>query len=310
MYKVSLTGASEPVIFGDLSDRVGVMTFFEGLLHFAFSPTFEDDGFVYVYYTRGTPEPAILSRFSVKDGAMDMASEDVIFEVEAPTGNHYGGSIEFDSEGLLYLAIGYGGVFGSAQDTSNALGTVIRLDVSTSPPMAADGNPFIGEEGLDEIFAFGFRNPWRMSIDRETDEIWLGDVGEVSWEEINRVESGLNYGWDDTEGYECFVAGCDPTLSTPPYYVYAHSLIGDTTSITGGHVYRGEALPELDGWYIYSDFFQGDIFAINTDVSPNPILLVATDLLVVSFAVLPDGETAYVGFDGSVHQIVRAENGE
>lgn len=304
LYIIDFTDPESVDVFGDLSDRAGGGTELEGLLNFAFSPSFANDHLIYVYYTRGYPEPAVLSSFEVIDNRMDAQSETVILEVPSLSGYNYGGNVEFDSEGSLYLSIGDGGgSAGDAQDTNSILGSVVRLRTAGPTAHPHPNNPFIDEDGADEIFAYGFRNPWRMSIDTLTDDVYLGDVGELAWEEINAVRAGGNYGWDVVEGNQCVVPGCDLSKFDQPLYTYPH--FGEFTSITGGHVYRGQALPELYGWYLYAEFYQGQILAINPQSTLGPVLLVDTEFLFPSFSRLPNGEIAIIGFDGAVYQLAR-----
>jgi len=308
VWKVSLSGAFAPVLLGDLSDRVGTAGGEEGLLSAAFSPQFSSDARVYVYYTRGAPEPTILSRFQLTNDVLDTANETVILQIPDFAPNHNGGRIAFGMDGYLYLSTGDGGGGGdpneNGQDINSMLGKVLRLDVNGQQTygIPAD-NPFVGVNGADEVWAFGFRNPWRMSVDIVTGDIWLGDVGQGSWEEVNRVVRAGNHGWDCYEGFAVYEAdGCPAGGFVPPRAVY--SLAGDECAVSGGFVYRGGAIPSLYGWYVYGDFCSGKVWAVNPSDDSNPVLLADTPYNISSFAQLPGGELAVLTFNGTIYKLV------
>jgi len=309
---------NDAIVFADLSDRVDSAPNEAGLLGMAFHPEFDDE--VYLSYTRPGLE-SVVSRFIIdaSTGALDVASEEVLLTVPQPAGNHNGGNVAFGPDGFLYIGFGDGGGSGdpeeNAQDTTNLLGTILRIDVDGAIPYAVpDGNPFAGNtecsQGtgtLDcpEIFAWGFRNPWRFSFDRQTGALWVGDVGENSWEEVDRVEISENYGWNDREGAHCF----DPptecsTDNVDPITEYSHDL-GD--SVTGGYVYRGSNFSQLAGFYLFADFGTGRIFAVASDseqgVAPDEVA--DTPLSIASFAQDNDGELYVLDFSGgTLHRIV------
>jgi glucose/arabinose dehydrogenase len=296
VWRISLDSSFGPTIFADL-DPIVKSGGEEGLLSLAFSPDFQSDGRVYVYYTRGSPNPSVLTRFQSNDVCMNTQSEAVILQIDQPYANHNGGSVRFGQDGYLYLSLGDGGSGGDpqnhAQDKESLLGKVLRLNVTgvetySFPP----DNPFVGTAGRDEIFAYGFRNPWRMSMDRQTGDIWLGDVGQGAWEEVDRVVAGGNYGWRCYEGFAEFdlSEGCsgDQSDYVLPRAAYGHG--GGNQAITGGYVYRGNDMPELNGWYVYGDAYSGRIWAVNTADSSDPVLLMNTDEFIYSFAELEDGE--------------------
>jgi hypothetical protein len=307
LHRISLSGAFPPTEFGDLSDRTGPGTELEGLLSFAFSPDFASDSRVYVYYTRGAPEPSVLSRFQVVNGVMDTKNETVVLEIPQYSGYNMGGQIAFDSAGNLLLSVGdAGGPPGKAQDIEQLNGKVLRLKVEGEETYSIPAdNPFIGVPGRDEIFAVGFRNPWRMTIDEKYQRIWLGDVGELTWEEVNEVKLGRNYGWDTMEGGDCWqIPDCDPSGFELPRAQFPHIL--EYTSITGGEVYRGGPLGEMEAWYVYASFYSGEVFALNTSSSDSPLLLNQTPgLLISTFVRLPDGDLGLVNFNGSVYRLQR-----
>ncbi len=283
----SLTpGASQAELFLDL--RPQVMHYKkghneEGLLGLAFHPQFKENGQFFVYYTRNAPgHTSVVSRFHVSADAANQAdpqSEEIVMTIDEPFGNHNGGSIEFGPDGYLYLGIGDGGSgndpLGNGQNLETLLGKILRIDVD-----ARDGdlayaippdNPFVNLDGArPEIFAYGFRNPWRISFDRQTGHLWAGEVGQDYWEEIHLVEPGGNYGWSEQEGTWSF--GNDswstPTEPTGPVWQYDH-LVG--RSITGGFVYRGRRLPELDGVYLYADYVTGRIWGLKYDTEARKV---------------------------------------
>ena len=296
----------------------------EGLLSIALDPDFATNGFVYAYYsTDAGGRVTRLSRFTtVGEGgsfAFDGASELVILEVAQPYGNHNGGTILFGSDGMLYLGYGDGGAandpYGHGQNLRTFLGAVIRIDVrnaSADEPYAIPpDNPFLDREDVPpEVWAYGLRNPWRMSFDRETGLLWAGDVGQNEVEEVSVVESGGNYGWNIMEGSRCFdpPQGCDRTGLTLPVWEYSHAF---GCSITGGYVYRGNAIPELRGWYLYSDYCNGLIWAIEADVAVEggflePVLLWAGGPnAVASFAEDSGGELYLISFHAEgIYRIV------
>jgi glucose/arabinose dehydrogenase len=310
IYKVSLNGGSPPQLWGDLSGKVTVQGE-QGLLSVAFSPNFASNGKVFAYYTKkGGGAPGILARYSANTGGMNVGSEQVLLTVEDFAANHNGGHIAFDSNGYLYLSLGDGGGAGdpeeNGQDLTSLLGKVLRLNVSgnggyTIPP----GNPFNDGSGpiREEIFAYGFRNPWRMTVDPQTNAVWLGDVGQNTWEEVNQVAIGGNYGWDCYEGAHSYEpAGCPRSGFRGPRHEYDHSL---GQAVTGGVVYRGGAMPELRGWYVFGDFYTGRIWAVNTSGSGGSVQLLRAPMLISSFTLLPGGEIAVVTYESGVYRLAR-----
>jgi glucose/arabinose dehydrogenase len=264
-------------IFIDISGRVssGGPLSETGLLGMAFHPDYSNNGEVFLSYTRGGPV-SYVSRFrSMDDGVtLDDASEEIIMTIVQDFGNHNGGQIEFGPEGYLYAGWGDGGNGGDpndrGQDTSNLLGTFTRIDVDSAAPYAVPPtNPFAGNaycvQGFGaapcpEIYAWGVRNPWRWSFDRQTGEIWAGFVGKNAYEEIDRIVISGNYGWDEREGAHCFepATGCS-TNFIDPVTEYGRSL---GVSVTGGYVYRGNINASLQGMYVYGDFGTGRIWAV------------------------------------------------
>ena len=312
LWRISVSGAFPMEPFGNLSSfLIRPPSSEEGLLGFAFSPTYAEDGYVYVYYTADGPRRSVLARFSVVNGVMAGGSQEVLLEVEQPRPHHNGGQLAFGPDGYLYVGLGDGGGNSdpdlNGQNLEMLLATILRIDVSgeggyTIPP----DNPFVGQEGArEEIYAYGLRNPWRFSFDRETGDLWVGDVGEGRWEEVNRVEAGGNYGWSILEGHECLrEPNCDRTGLIPPRAVYGRD---DGCAIIGGHVYRGKAMPELSGWYIYGDHCTGNVWALNTEDESEPVLLTRGDVSISSWGELPNGELVAVTFRQEVLHLERAE---
>jgi glucose/arabinose dehydrogenase len=305
LWKVSISGAHPPVFFGDLSAYI-TNGGEQGLLSLAFSPQFASDGRLYVYYTAGEPQRTVLARFPVVNGALDSNSRTVIIEVPDFAANHNGGRIVFGMDGYLYLSTGDGGGGGdpqeNGQNVNTLLGKVLRLNVSGQQTYSVPGdNPFVGRDGLDEIWAYGFRNPWRMSMDSATGELWIGDVGQSQWEEVGRVTPGGNHGWDCYEGFAVFESnGCPGGGFVQPRAAYPHS--GGRCSVTGGYVYRGSAIPSMYGWYVYGDYCSGEIWAVNP-AGGDPVLLANTEYSISSFAELPGGEIAVLTFDEAVFRL-------
>jgi glucose/arabinose dehydrogenase len=309
--RVSLTGAFAPTVYGDLSGYVGGGGNEEGLLSATFSPDFVNDRRIYVYYTQGAPSPTVLSRFNVPGDTIDTGNERRIIEVPDFASNHNGGRVLFGPDGYLYLSLGDGGGGGDPQENGqnldSMLGKVLRIKVTgedrySVPP----DNPFVGAAGLDEIWAWGFRNPWRYSFDRSTGALWLGDVGQGSFEEVDLVVRGGNYGWDCYEGFAVFESnGCPAEGLQPPRAVYGTHDAG-SCAITGGYIYRGTALPELVGRYVYADYCSGLIWALDAgNPSAQPAIIIDSEHSISSFAELPDGELLVLTFSNAIFRLGR-----
>ncbi|MBS3749724.1 MAG: PQQ-dependent sugar dehydrogenase [Candidatus Thermoplasmatota archaeon] len=264
-----------PDPFLDLTDKIvdlDVAYDERGLLGLAFHPDYENNGRFFVYYSSPKSgekinHETILAEYQVSDNEnmADSNSEQIILTVDQPEANHNGGQLLFGPDGYLYLGLGDGGgagdqhgEIGNGQNKETLLGSIIRIDVDNEEPytIPAD-NPFIDSEGRDELYAFGLRNPWRFSFDRDTNELFVADVGQDEWEEINIVEKGGNYGWrilEATHAYDLDLAdelNIDVNSLQDPIHEYSHSL---GRSITGGYVYRGTENPELTGKYIFGDW--------------------------------------------------------
>ncbi len=246
----------------------------EGLLGLALHPKFTDNGYLYVYYTHKDDHRTVVSRFHLADRTIARDSETVLMEIPQPFQNHNGGSIEFGPDGYLYIGTGDGGLRNdpeiNGQDMTSLLGKILRIDVDGQSEGGNYGipadNPFVGQEGTrPEIYAYGFRNPWRIAFDKATGRLWAGDVGQELWEEVDIVEKGGNYGWSRREGSYAFGnKEQPPAVAEPisPVWEYDHTT---GKSITGGRVYRGTATPALDGKYIYADYVTGAVWALTVD---------------------------------------------
>lgn len=258
--------------FLDIENLTDVNSTERGLLDVAFHPEYASNGFFYINYT-DLDGDTVVSRFEVSSEAdrADPGSEKVILQVDQPRRNHNGGQIEFGPDGYLYIAMGDGGGSGdpegNGQDTSTLHGAILRIDVDVSGEAYAipEDNPFVGAEDVrDEIWAYGVRNPWGLSFDSETGDLWFGDVGQDDWEEVNRQPAGIggqNYGWNTQEGFECFRGDeCDTIGLTEPTLAHSHN--AGRCSVTGGLVYRGDLYPEMYGNYFYGDFCRGSISTV------------------------------------------------
>jgi glucose/arabinose dehydrogenase len=305
----------EPMI--DLGDRIQSGGE-QGLLGIATHPSFPSDPRVFVHYTdqAGDSVVASLELDAGDDGRLDPGSHRQILFVDQPYANHNGGGVVFGPDRQLYVSLGDGGSggdpHGNGQRRDTLLGKILRIDVDPStdaaPYAVPADNPFAGGGGLPEIWQLGLRNPWRLSFDRGTGDLWIGDVGQGAWEEIDVARSGiggLNFGWNVMEGNHCFEpsSGCRTDGLTPPVSEYGREL---GCTVIGGYVYRGSAYPELVGAYLFADYCDGRIFAIDartTELTPPTELGVASGR-VVAFGEDADGELYVLSLDGQVSRIV------
>ena len=305
-----------------------------GLLGMAFHPDYPNTGYVYLNYTtsdtqnnNGPNFRTVISRFTLNNNVLDPNSEFILLTIPQPFGNHNGGNIAFGPDGYLYIGMGDGGdggdPFSNSQNTQNLLGSMLRIDVDGTPYSIPADNPFHGNPlcnsgvtstDCPEIYAWGLRNPWRWSFDRATGALFAGDVGQASWEEIDRIQAGNNYGWHCYEGYSLYnwfgsyPADCnniDISDYTFPIAVYDHNT---GYSITGGYVYRGTVLPSLTGSYIYGDFVTGAIWNLSNPYT-NPSAEELTTLTgggLVSFSEdIQTGELYILNFyDGGIYGFV------
>lgn len=302
----------------DISDRTDARGE-EGLLGVAFDPRYETNGFVYVYYTANeglgdspTPGVARLERFTADPATAtaDSTADATLFTSAKPFKNHNGGWIAFGADSKLYFALGDGGSGNDpgnrAQNLGSPFGKILRMNTDGSAP--AD-NPFFGAGGDDRIWAYGLRNPFRNSFDRSNGQLWVADVGQNAFEEINIVTRGGNYGWRAREGTQDnpAVADAAPANAQNPVFEYAH---GDTPrcSITGGYVYRGTAITGLVGRYVYADFCSREVWALrmsgSTVLSNVLIGTLPAGAMPTSFGEDASGELYITAFDGKLYKLV------
>lgn len=249
----------------------------QGLLGLAFSPDYANDQTFYIYYTNKSGiGNSILARYKVtaNPDIADSLSEEILLDIQQPYTNHNGGCLKFGNDGFLYLGLGDGGSNGDpgnlAQNMNEYFGKILRIDVSSQPTgyTIPATNPYYSVVGAkQEIWASGFRNPWKFSFDKLTHDLWIGDVGESTWEEIDfqpaSSTGGENYGWRCYEGNATFnnSAGCNGSY-TSPVYDYSHSATGGC-SVTGGFVYRGTLNPSIQGIYFFADYCNGSVYALD-----------------------------------------------
>ncbi len=337
--------------FLNIVDRKPFMDTEEGLLSLAFHPGFKTNGLCYIYYSQLDPKRefffpgrSVVSELKVSASDLDRAdlqSERIVLQIPEPFSNHKGGLLSFGPDGYMYLGLGDGGAgndpFNSGQNTSTLLGKIIRIDVNSRTTVGAEkarhtlqygiptDNPFVQEKELyefgvrKEIWAYGLRNPWRYSWDRQTGEMWVGDVGQDTWEEVDLIVKGGNYGWCAREGTHYFKPAppgaqyIDPVMEYPhapgllPQSKFPDHSIG--MCVVGGYVYRGKKYPSLQGIYIYGDYVLGTIWGFryrNGNVREQGTLL-AQPKTISSFAEDVDGELYAIGLDSGIFSIVTAE---
>jgi glucose/arabinose dehydrogenase len=316
-------------VFLDIADSVYSQSAEMGLLGLAFRPDFATSRWFYGYYTVSDASGyhSRLSRFTAAADGLSAppSSEVVLRQFDEPYVNHNGGGMCFGQGTQLYLGVGDGGYGGdptnSAQDRSRYLGKILRLDVGsneTTPPYYAipSDNPFRGNsQGFkEEIFAYGLRNPWRISFDDATGELWAGEVGQAQWEEVDRIMAGGNYGWDCREGAHDYLGppdGPSPVCSSAgpfldPLYEYPHT--EGNTAITGGYVVRGHGLSSLQGRYVFGDYSSGRIWAVSHDGSEVQKLLDAS-FPISSFGVDENGALYVVEYatQGGIYRLEEKE---
>jgi len=288
-----------------------------GLLSVAFDPKFKTSGRLFINYTdqNGNTTIARYTVSSANKNLVDPKSAKVLLKIEQPYANHNGGQLEFGPDGMLYVGMGDGGSGGDpqnwAQNTGVLLGKLLRLDVSGDGAVAPKDNPLVNRDGAKpEIWAYGLRNPWRFSFDRKTGDLWIGDVGQNKLEEINfqaaSSKGGENYGWRLKEANSCFnpSSGCEKLKLTDPVFQYDHS---KGVSVTGGYVYRGVNVPELEGKYVFGDFGSGLIWTTTRDSSGkfSTKELMKTDYAISAFGEDEAGELYLIGYDGTLYKFAK-----
>lgn len=329
------TTTSDTTAFLDIRDRVvfevapGVFEQESGLLGLIFHPDYDQNGYFYTYYITDDPLRSVLSRWersADNPERADPESELVLLEVEQPTTRHNAGDLSFGTYGYLYVALGDGSTgrdqFENAQNPATLLGSILRIDVDKPDEGMnygiPDDNPFAGnmQGHREEIYAYGLRNPWRFSIDPATGHLWVGDVGEQTWEEVSFVVNGGNYGWPIMEGPVCFdpPANCSDEGLYPPVWSYDHSM---GRAIIGGFVYRGSRVPELKGKYLFAEWQKdfSQLWALSYEGNPyeNPDAVAVDHVLdpirfISSFGVDETGELYMLfTFEGRIMRFASSE---
>ncbi len=306
--------------FLDLGSKLDSSGGERGLLGLAFAPDYPRSGLFYVAHT--APGPMVrIARYRVS-GDPDRAQPEplaTILEMADPASNHNGGGILFGPDGMLWIGTGDGGSAGdpwdNARDLDSLLGKMLRIDVSGKRYAIPLDNPFARGGGRPEIWARGLRNPWRFSFDRATGELWIGDVGQYAWEEIDvedpKTGGGRHYGWKSMEGRHCFSpkTGCDPAGLELPVHEYGHD---QGCSVTGGYVYRGKAIPALAGAYLFADYCKGTLWSLERrrdDGIAEVATLLETGLSISSFGEDEAGELYLCDHaNGAVHRLVPADS--
>ena len=285
-----------------------------GLLGLAFHPEYDSNRRFFVHYTDVAGNSAVAEYAAVPDGlSADVGSARMLVSVEQPAPNHNGGMLAFGPDGYLYIALGDGGgggdPWGHGQDPATVLGSILRIGVDggSDPYAIPSDNPFVSGGGAPEVWAYGLRNPWRFSFDRSTGDLYIGDVGQSAWEEIDREPAGsaggANYGWNVMEGAHCFGAEqCDQAGLTLPIAEYP--LSAGRCAVTGGYVYRGEALPALQGAYLFADYCSGTIWGFDAGADrPQPAVLLESAESITSFGEDEAGEIYLVGPAGTLYVV-------
>lgn len=311
--KVLRPGETTPTVFLDITARV-LLGSERGLLGLTFHPQFSSNRRFFVDYTRQTDGATVIAQYQASLGDPNVAdpTETVLLVIPQPFANHNGGMVEFGPDGLLYIGMGDGGFANDpgnrAQDTTELLGKILRIDVDhpdgAQPYSSPPSNPFFGADpGRDEIYAYGFRNPWRFSFDRGTGQLYAGDVGQNKIEEIDVVTIGGNYGWRIWEGTQCTKRDpgqCDPTGFVFPIAEYNHT--GGRCAVIGGYVYRGAQASLPTGTYVYGDGCTGEIFLFVNQASS---VALDTGLPISSFGEDESGEIYVVDLGGTVSRIAQ-----
>jgi glucose/arabinose dehydrogenase len=316
LVRIVENGALLPTPFLDVRDRVESGGNEQGLLGLAIHPDYASNGFFYVNYTaRQGGGDTVIARFAVSAGDPNLAdpgSEKVLLGVDQPYRNHNGGGMAFGPDGYLYISLGDGGSAndpeGRAQSLDTLLGKLLRIDVDGGDPYAIPAdNPFAGGGGEPEIWLYGLRNPWRFSFDRLTGDLYIADVGQGQWEEIDFLAAGApggaNYGWDFREGAHPFEGEPPAGLElVDPIFEYQH---GFGCSVTGGYVYRGQALPEWRGIYVLADYCSGRVWGLlrGADGAWQSQELFQSGFSITSFGEDQDGEVYLMDRSGTIYRL-------
>ena len=305
-------------------DISGLITkgFEQGLLGLATHPTFPTDPRVFINYTNLEGD-SIVASAALDPGdpnRLDPATLTKLLFVEQPFANHNGGSVQFGPDGMLYLSFGDGGgggdQLGNGQDVGRLLGKVLRIDIDVDPAIGPYGvpanNPYAGGGGLPEIWHFGLRNPWRTSFDRATGDLWIADVGQGAYEEVDVARQGastLNFGWNLMEGAHCFnKPTCETDGLTLPVSEYGRDL---GCTIIGGYVYRGAAYPFLAGTYLSADWCSGNVFGLDAasdGLTPPVVLGTGPQVVISAFGEDVAGELYVTGLDGTIFRVAATQH--
>ena len=316
IWVVTADGAIRRTPFLDIRDIVDSAASERGLLSVAFDPDFAENGEFYVNFTSKAGDgDTVVARYRAADlQEADPATGVEILRIDQPAANHNGGQLQFGPDGYLYIGTGDGGSAGDPWDNAENLGVLLgkmlRIKVSGEATYAIPpDNPFLGREDVRmEIWAYGLRNPWRFSFDRATGDLYIADVGQNKWEEVDFQPAdsagGEHYGWNTMEGNHCYdpPEGCDTSGKVPPVWEYPHP---EGCSITGGYVYRGRAYPQLAGLYFYGDFCSGVIYALRQNQEggweSQPVL--ESGLNIASFGEDEAGELYVLDLNGAVYRL-------
>ena len=300
-----------PTPFLDITDEVGRSGNEQGLLGLAFHPKYTENGRFFVNYTDNNGD-TVIARFQVSGDpdVADAASETPILKVDQPFPNHNGGVLAFGPDGFLYAGLGDGGSggdpFGNGQNTDTVLGKILRLDVDSGDTYTVPAdNPF-----GNEVWAYGLRNPWRFSFDRLTNDLYIGDVGQNAWEEIDFMPAGspggANFGWNLMEGDQPYSGGGDTSNLIAPVATYAHGADPGGCSVTGGYVYRGEKLPEWQGIYLYGDYCSGNIWGLlHTGSGWQSQVMFESGFSISSFGQDQNGDIYVADLGGGIYRLDR-----
>ncbi len=312
--RILTQGTLQSIPFLDINDLV-LAGGERGLLGLAFHPDYARNGRFFVSYTKQPDGATVVAEYR-RGSKAELADrqERIVLVVPQPFANHNGGMIAFGPDGALYIGRGDGGGRGDpdnrGQNPHDLRGKILRLDVDRGEPYAIPAdNPYVSGGGRPEIYALGLRNPWRFSFDRETGSLWVGDVGQHAWEEVDVVVRGGNYGWRLMEGQHCFLPqmDCDGPGLRSPILEYGHE--AGRCSITGGYVYRGLSQPALKGLYVYGDYCSGEIFCARVEAETRPSLgqhpqvMLRSGLRISSFGEDEAGEIYVVDHGGAVYRL-------
>jgi glucose/arabinose dehydrogenase len=298
----------------------------QGLLGLAFHPSYSTNRKFYVNYTDTNGNTVIreYKASSSNRNVVESGSGRTILRINQPYSNHNGGMLAFGRDGYLYIGTGDGGSAGDpgnrAQSIDSLLGKMLRINIngttSTRAYRIPSSNPYVGRTGRDEIWQRGLRNPWRFSFDRSSGSLWIGDVGQNRYEEVDRAirttsgpGKGVNWGWRVMEGRHCYKPsrGCNTSGKTKPLVEYSHSSNG-RCAVTGGYVYRGSAIPALKGWYVYGDYCSGEVWAVaagaSSPATPVRLLGAGSGRLISGFGEDASGRLYLCDLNGAVYRIV------